>query len=88
MPLASASATGWSYLATAVLLLNYFGRERNLELFSLMCLVSTLASAGPFLGGLAHDRLGGFAPALWGFAGVAALVLAAVALMHPPRRPA
>ncbi|HTK36671.1 MAG TPA: MFS transporter [Caulobacteraceae bacterium] len=77
---------GLAYLATTVLLLNYFGRERNLELFSLMCLVSTLASAGPFLGGLAHDRLGGFAPALWGFAGVAALVLAAVALMRPPSK--
>ena len=38
---------GLSYLATAVLLLNYFGRRRNLELFSLMCLVSTTASAGP-----------------------------------------
>jgi MFS family permease len=79
---------GLSYLATTVLLLNYFGRERNLELFSLMCLVSTLASAGPFLGGLVHDRLGGFAPALWGFAGVAGLVLVAVALMRPPGRPA
>jgi OFA family oxalate/formate antiporter-like MFS transporter len=76
---------GLAYLATTVLLLNYFGRERNLELFSLMCLVSTLASAGPFLGGVVHDRLGGFAPALWGFAGVAGLVMAAVLLMRPPR---
>jgi MFS family permease len=76
---------GLSYLATAVLLLNYFGRERNLELFSLMCLVSTLASAGPFIGGLVHDRFGGFAPALWGFAAVAGLVLVAVAVMRPPR---
>jgi OFA family oxalate/formate antiporter-like MFS transporter len=79
---------GLAYLATTVLLLNYFGRERNLELFSLMCLVSTLASAGPFLGGLVHDRLGGFAPALWGFSGVAALVLVAVVLMRPPSQPA
>ncbi|HTI67778.1 MAG TPA: MFS transporter [Caulobacteraceae bacterium] len=78
---------GVSYLATAVLLLNYFGRARNLELFSIMALVSTLASAGPFVGGLVHDRYGGFAPALWGFAAVAALVLVAVALMRPPRHP-
>ena len=78
---------GLSYLATTVLLLNYFGRARNLELFSLMCLVSTLASAGPVLGGMVRDRLGGFAPALWGFSGVAALVLVAVALMRPPVRP-
>jgi MFS family permease len=77
---------GVSYLATTVLLLNYFGRARYLELFSLMCLISTVASAGPFLAGIAHDRLGGFAPALWAFAGVAAVVMAAVALMRPPRR--
>ena len=76
---------GLAYVATAVLLLNYFGRAKNLELFSLMCLVSTLASAGPFLGGLAHDRLGGFAPALWSFAGVAAVVLVAVVLMRDPQ---
>jgi MFS family permease len=76
---------GVSYLATAVLLLNYFGRGRNLELFSIMALVSTLASAGPYVGGLVHDRTGGFAPALWGFAGVAALVLVAVLAMRPPR---
>ena len=75
---------GLAYLATTVLLLNYFGRERNLELFSLMCLVSTLASAGPVLGGLVHDRLGGFSPALWGFSGLAAVVMVAVVLMRPP----
>ena len=79
---------GLAYLATTVMLLNYFGRERNLELFSLMCLVSTLASAGPVLGGLVRDRLGGFAPALWGFSGVAAAVLVAVILMRPPGLPA
>jgi cyanate permease len=78
---------GLSYLATAVLLLNYFGRARNLELFSIMCLVSTLASAGPYIGGLVHDRTGGFGPALWGFAGVAAVVLTAMLLMRPPRHP-
>lgn len=76
---------GVSYLATAVLLLNYFGRGRNLELFSIMALVSTLASAGPFIGGIVHDRTGGFAPALWGFAGVAALVLVLVLAMRPPK---
>lgn len=79
---------GVSYLATAVLLLNYFGRSRNLELFSIMALVSTVASAGPYIGGLIHDRTGGFAPALWGFAGVAAVVLVAVLAMKPPRAPA
>ena len=77
---------GLSYLATAVLLLAYFGRRRNLELFSVMCLVSTLAAVGPWLAGVSHDRLGGFTPALWAFAAVAAVALAATALMRPPTR--
>jgi MFS family permease len=78
---------GVSYLAATVLLLNYFGMRRNLELFSLMCLISTLASAGPFIAGMVHDRTGGFEPALWVFAGVAALAMAAVAFMRPPVNP-
>lgn len=77
---------GLSYLATAVLLLAYFGRRRNLELFSVMCLVSTLAAVGPWLAGVSHDRLGSFTPALWAFAAVAALALAATAAMRPPSR--
>lgn len=75
---------GLSNLAATVLLLNYFGREKNLELFSLMCLVSTLAAAGPWLGGLARDRLGGFDAAFWLFAGLAAAMMVAVWLMRPP----
>lgn len=78
---------GVSYLATTVLLLNAFGRSRNLELMSLMCLVSTLAAAGPVVGGLVKDASGGFAPAFELFAVVAALSLAALILMKPPVRP-
>ena len=77
---------GVSYLATTVLLLNAFGRSRNLELMSLMCLVSTLAAAGPLIGGLVKDASGGFAPAFELFAVVAALSLAALILMQPPAR--
>jgi MFS family permease len=76
---------GLSNLAATVLLLNYFGRERNLELFSIMCLVSTLAAAGPWAAGWARDHLGGFDAAFWLFAGLAVVVLAAVAVMRPPR---
>lgn len=79
---------GLSNLAATVLLLNYFGREKNLELFSIMCLISTLAAAGPWLGGFARDRLGGFEPAFWLFAGLALAVLAAVTLMRPPGKSA
>ena len=76
---------GLSYTATALLLLNSFGRKRNLELFSIMCLVSTLAAIGPFVGGAARDSLGSFGPALWLFAGVATVVMIAIALMPPPK---
>jgi OFA family oxalate/formate antiporter-like MFS transporter len=78
---------GVSYLATTVLLLNYFGRRRNLELFSIMCLVSTLAAAGPWLGGWMRDRFGGFEGAFWLFAGLAVAVMGAVIWMKPPTLP-
>ena len=76
---------GLNYLAATVLLLNYYGRERNLELFSTTCLISTLASAGPLMAGALKDRTGGFAPAFWIIAAVTAAVLVAVALMRPPK---
>ena len=76
---------GLSYTATALLLLNAFGKRRNLELFSIMCLVSTIAAIGPFVGGAARDSLGSFGPAFWLFAGVAAIVLIAIAAMRPPK---
>jgi cyanate permease len=74
---------GVSYLATTVLLLNTFGRRRNLELFSIMCLVSTLAAAGPWIGGAMHDHFGGFEGAFGLFAAVAAAALLGVVLMKP-----
>lgn len=77
---------GLAFLASTVLLLTYFGRRRNLELFSLMCLISTTAAAGPWFAGFSKDRLGGFAPALWAFAGVALIAFTAVLLLKPPLR--
>ncbi len=75
---------GVSYLATILLLLNYFGRKRNLELFSIMCLVSTLAAGGPWLAGWMRDRLGGFEAAFGLFAALSVIVMLAVVLMRPP----
>lgn len=74
---------GLTYLATTVLLLEAFGRRRNLELFSTVCLISTLAAVGPVLAGAVRDFSGGFAPVFWLFAAVTALVLIAVASMRP-----
>lgn len=78
---------GLSYLATAVLLLRWFGPRRNLELFSVMALVSTLAAVGPWAAGLVHDRAGSFTLALWAGAGLAALALALVAVTREPGAP-
>ncbi len=78
---------GLSYLATAVLLLRWFGPRRNLELFSVMALVSTLAAVGPWAAGVIHDRTGGFTPALWTGAALSALALAVVAATRPPSPP-
>ncbi|HEY1879122.1 MAG TPA: MFS transporter [Caulobacteraceae bacterium] len=51
---------GLSFVAATMLLLSYFGRGVYLELYSIMCLVSTLAALGPALGGWARDEVGGF----------------------------
>jgi MFS family permease len=74
---------GLTYLATTILLLQAFGRRRNLELFSTVCLISTLAAAGPVLAGAVRDASGGFAPVFWLFAAATAMVMVAVTLMRP-----
>jgi len=78
---------GLTVLAVTVLLLNYYGRRSNLELFSLTCLVGAVSAAGPFIGGMMRDRLGGFAPTFQLFAAVIAVVFVAALFMKPPRPP-
>jgi MFS family permease len=51
---------GLSFLASTMLLLDYFGKRANLELYSIMCLISTSAAIGPAVGGWARDTLGSF----------------------------
>ena len=51
---------GLTFLAATVLLLRYFGPRANLELYSLMCLISTAAAVGPASAGWARDVLGSF----------------------------
>jgi MFS family permease len=79
---------GLTVLAVTVLLLNYYGRQSNLELFSLTCLVGAVSAAGPFIGGAMRDRLGSFAPTFQLFAVVTAVIFLAVLLMRPPKAPA
>lgn len=78
---------GLTVLAVTVLLLNYYGRQSNLELFSLTCLVGAVSAAGPFIAGAMRDRLGSFTPTFELFAAVTALVFVAVLVMRPPRAP-
>jgi len=79
---------GLTVLTVTVLLLNYYGRQSNLELFSLTCLVGAVSAAGPFVAGAMRDRLGGFAPTFQLFAVVTAAVFLAVLMMRPPKAPA
>lgn len=84
---------GLSFVASTMLLLTYFGRRAYLELYSIMCLISTTAALGPAVGGWARDTLGSFAGVFYLCAVAALLMLIATALMKAPapasaRRPA
>lgn len=77
---------GMTFLATSILILNYYGRGPYLELFSLMNVAATLASIGPFGGGYMRDLFGSFVPGFLIFAAVPFCVMIAVLFMRPPRR--
>ncbi len=80
---------GLTVLAVTLLLLNYYGRKHNLEIFSLTCLIGAVSALGPVIGGYMRDHLGGFAPTFQLFAGVVFLVFLASLFMRPPtKRPA
>ena len=78
---------GVSSLTALLLLIAYFGRRRNLELFSIMALVSTLAAGGPWLAGWVRDRFGGFEGAFALFAGLTVAALLATLWLKPPTPP-
>jgi cyanate permease len=80
---------GLCFVASTMLLFNYFGRGPNLELFSIMCMLSTVAAAGPAFGGWARDTLGSFSQMFLLCAGVTGVLLLATLFLSPPvRRPA
>ena len=68
---------GLIFVAPPVLLLNYFGRKANLELYSLMGLFSVVAAAGPTLAGWSRDTLGSFTLLFLLLAAVSVVMLAA-----------
>lgn len=79
---------GLTSLAVTMLLLNYFGRRNNLEIFARTCLVGAFSALGPTLGGELRDLTGTFGSTFEIYAMVIALVFVAVAAMRPPKAPA
>jgi MFS family permease len=90
MMLLYAAGTGLGFgiaaLAVTVLLINYFGREHNLEIFSVTCLIGALSALGPAIGGWIRDGVGDFTPAFQLFAAMTGIILVAALFMRPPIR--
>jgi MFS family permease len=85
--LGSGIGFGLCLLATSVLLLNYFGRQHNLAIFSAICLIGAVAALGPTIAGALRDATGAFVSTFQIFAGVMMVIFVAVLFMRPPRRP-
>jgi MFS family permease len=75
---------GLSFIASTILLFNYFGKKSNLELYSIMCMISTSAALGPAFGGWARDTLGSFSGMFLLCAAISASMLVATVFMSPP----
>jgi OFA family oxalate/formate antiporter-like MFS transporter len=75
---------GLTFFASTILLLDYFGRAPNLELFAAINLISTIGAGGPAFAGFVADHTGSFVPAFTILEGLVLLVLIAVALMRRP----
>lgn len=80
---------GLTFFASTILLLDYFGRAPNLELYSTVNLISTVGAVAPALAGLTRDTTGAFTPFFLVLAAGVLMVMVAVVVMRPPhRRPA
>ena len=77
---------GLTFFASTILLLDYFGRAPNLELFAIVNLISVVGSGGPAFAGFVADHSGSFVPAFTILEGLVLLVLIAVAVMRRPER--
>jgi MFS family permease len=73
-------------LAVMVLVVDYFGRAHNLEIFSTICLIGTLSSLGPTFGGVMRDHFGGFGSTFQLLAIINAAACLAAIFMRPPQR--
>ena len=77
---------GLTFFASTILLLDYFGRGPNLELFAAVNLISTIGAAGPAFAGFVSDHAGSFVPAFVILEALVLIVLVAAAPMQPPKR--
>lgn len=77
---------GLTFFASTILLLDYFGRAPNLELFAAVDLISTIGAAGPAFAGFVADNTGSFIPAFTILEALVLIVLIGVAPMRPPQR--
>jgi MFS family permease len=77
---------GLTFFASTILLLDYFGRGPNLELFAAINLISTVGAGGPAFAGFVADHTGSFVPAFTILEVLVAMVLVAVIMMRRPRR--
>ncbi|MCQ9155945.1 MFS transporter [Acidomonas methanolica] len=75
---------GLSYVASAMLLLEYFGTRKNLELYATMYLISTAAALGPWFGGAIHDSTGSFRALFMAFGAMGLLLTVAVMFLRRP----
>jgi len=79
--------SGLCFFASTILLLDYFGRGPNLELFALVNLISTVGSAAPWMAGITRDHMGSYAPFFLAVAALmAVMTLLAVLLKRPVPR--
>ncbi|HXR94288.1 MAG TPA: MFS transporter [Rhizomicrobium sp.] len=76
---------GLTFFASTILLLDYFGRGPNLELFAAVNLISTIGAAGPAFAGFVSDHAGSFVPAFAILEALVLIVLIAVAPMRAPK---
>jgi MFS family permease len=76
---------GFSYVGTAMLLLDYFGRRCNLELYSVMCMISTSAAIGPALGGMQRDHSGNFIQTFEALGAIGAVLFVIVLFTRRPK---
>ena len=77
---------GMCFLATALLLLNYFGEKDNPEILGTMNFITTAAMAGPVIAGYLGDKVGGFSIAFQLNAALLLIIIIAVAVMKPPQQ--